>query len=50
MAALLKEEEFEQWSKPVSNEGFAKLLKAIEDPKKPSDALKRLMLSYKKSK
>ncbi|WP_160168920.1 hypothetical protein [Bradyrhizobium sp. Ai1a-2] len=50
MAALLKEHETEQWSQPVSNEGFAKLLQAIEEPKKPSEALKRLMLSYKKSK
>ena len=49
MAALLKED-VEQWSQPVSNEGFAKLLKAIEEPKKPSDALKQLMLNYKKSK
>lgn len=47
MAALLKQSDDEQWSQPVSDEGFAKLLQAIQQPKKPNEALKRLMMNYK---
>jgi hypothetical protein len=51
MAALLKEQQDdEQWSQPVSKEGLEKLAQAIADPKKPNDALKRLMSNYKGSK
>jgi hypothetical protein len=51
MAALLKEEEDnEQWSQPVSNEGLQKLAQSIAKPKKPNEALKRLMSNYKGSK
>jgi hypothetical protein len=51
MAALLKEpQDDEQWSQSVSKEGLEKLVKAIEQPKKPNEALKRLMSNYKDSK
>ncbi len=51
MATLLREpQDDEQWSQPVSKEGLQKLAQAIAEPKKPNEALKRLMSNYKGSK
>jgi hypothetical protein len=51
MAALLKDHEDDQWSsQSVSKEGLAKLVRAIEQPKQPTEALRRLMLQGKASK
>lgn len=48
MAARLKDHEDDQWSQSVPSEGLVKLMKAIENPKKPTEALKRLMRDDKK--
>ena len=48
MAARLKDQEEEQWSQSVPQEGLVKLMKAIENPKKPTEALRRLMRSEDK--
>jgi uncharacterized protein (DUF1778 family) len=43
MAARLKDHDDGQWSQPVSKEGLAKLMQALQQPKQPTEALKRLM-------
>lgn len=48
MAARLKDQEEVQWSQSVPSEGLVKLMKAIENPKQPTEALKRLMRDDKK--
>jgi uncharacterized protein (DUF1778 family) len=48
MAARLKDQDEDQWSQSVPSEGLVKLMKAIENPKKPTEALKRLMRSEDK--
>ncbi|WP_375764256.1 hypothetical protein ACE10X_13315 [Bradyrhizobium sp. Pha-3] len=50
MAALLKDPQDDLWSQPVSKEGLAKLARAIEQPKAPTESLKRLMSQVKESK
>lgn len=45
MAAQLKEPEHQEWSHSVSHAGLIKLKKAIETPKQPTEALKRLLRS-----
>jgi hypothetical protein len=47
-AARLKDQDEDQWSQSVPSEGLVKLMKAIENPKKPTEALKRLMRSEDK--
>jgi hypothetical protein len=50
MAALLKDHEEQHWTyQSVPSEGLAKMMKAVQEQKKPSEALKKLMRSEGKS-
>jgi len=50
MAAQAKNYDDQQWFQPVPAQGLQKLAEALENPKAPSEALKRLMAGTKESK
>jgi len=50
MAAQAKNYDDQPWFQPVPAQGLQKLAEALENPKAPSEALKRLMAGTKESK
>lgn len=51
MAALLKEVDDQDWSQQtVSRAGLVKLMKAVEEPKQPTEKLKELMRAHREEK